>query len=68
MRAAREAIALAPFRESLHRTLIRAYVVAGDRAEAVCSYERLRVMLRDELGIDPAPETEREYLAALRTG
>jgi SARP family transcriptional regulator, regulator of embCAB operon len=68
VRAARNAIALAPFRESLHRTLIRAYVVAGDRAEAVRSYERLRVMLREELGIDPAPETERAYLAAMGAG
>jgi SARP family transcriptional regulator, regulator of embCAB operon len=66
--AAREAVTLAPFRESAHRALMRAHLVAGDRAEAVRAYEHLRGVLRDELGIDPSRETEAVYLEVLRDG
>ena len=66
VRAAREAVRLAPYRESSHRVLMQAHLAAGDRAEAVRSYEQLRRMLRDELGIEPSRETEAVYVAALR--
>ncbi len=66
VRAAREAVRLAPYRESSHRVLMQAHLAAGDRAEAVRSYEELRRLLRDELGIEPSRETEAVYLAALQ--
>jgi class 3 adenylate cyclase len=55
---AEEALAVEPFRESAYRQLIRAHLGAGSRAEAVRAYERCRVLLQRELGVDPSPETE----------
>ncbi|MDP8971089.1 MAG: AfsR/SARP family transcriptional regulator [Actinomycetota bacterium] len=63
---AHEAVELAPFRESGYVSLMRLQLAAGDRAEALRTYERCRKLLADELGVDPAPETEAVYLQALR--
>jgi DNA-binding SARP family transcriptional activator len=46
---------LAPYRETGHRLLIEALAGRGNVAEALRAYERLRVLLRDELGIAPSP-------------
>jgi len=46
---------LAPYRETGHRILIEALERRGNVAEALLAYERLRVLLRDELGIAPSP-------------
>lgn len=62
---ARQALALAPFRESGYRQLMRAQVAAGDRAEAVRTYGQCRRLLGEELGVAPSPETEAVYLEAL---
>lgn len=56
VRTSRELIRLAPFRESGHAQLMKALAAQGNLAEAVLTYEKLRVLLREELGIDPAPE------------
>jgi len=63
--AATEALALDSFRESSYRLLMRAHVSAGNRAEAVRVYHRLRELLADELGTDPSAETEALYLEFL---
>ena len=52
-RAARELLELAPLRETGHLLLMRALAASGNVAEALAAYERLRVLLRDELGVDP---------------
>jgi len=44
---------------------MQALAAAGERAEALRVRERCRVMLADELGVDPAPETEAIYLSIL---
>lgn len=62
---AREALELAPFRETGHRRLIRAHAAAGDRAEALRVYERCRTLLREELGVSPSAETETVYRTLL---
>lgn len=62
---ARDALALAPFRESGYRRLMRAHAAAGDRAEALRTYEDCRTLLREELGVSPAPETQAAYQALL---
>jgi DNA-binding SARP family transcriptional activator len=66
VRAAEDAIALEPFRESAYLSLMRVHYRAGDRAEALRVYERCRRFLADELGARPGPETEqvRAQLAA----
>ena len=52
---ARMLTALAPYRETAHRILIEALERRGNVAEALRAYERLRVLLRKELGIAPSP-------------
>lgn len=64
--AAEAAIWADPFRESGHRLLIRAYMAAGDGAAGLRAYEQCRVLLADELGVDPSPETQALHLALLR--
>jgi DNA-binding SARP family transcriptional activator len=57
-RTARTLVRLAPFRESGYRYLMKALDARGDRAEALQVYERLRCLLRDELGTAPSPVTQ----------
>ena len=51
--AALGVVAAEPLRESAHRVLIDAHVIAGNRAEALRQFERCRTILRDELGLHP---------------
>ncbi len=43
--------------EEAHRILIRAHLAASDRPGAVRAFQLCRRALRDELGVEPAPET-----------
>jgi SARP family transcriptional regulator, regulator of embCAB operon len=52
---ARALTELAPYRETGHRLLMEALEGRGNLAEALRAYERLRGLLRDELGIAPSP-------------
>ncbi|HEX6568558.1 MAG TPA: BTAD domain-containing putative transcriptional regulator, partial [Acidimicrobiales bacterium] len=63
--AATEAVQRAPLRESAHRALMAACGAAGNRAEALLAYQRLRRVMADTLGVDPSPETEAAYLDLL---
>jgi len=56
-RAAAELIREAPLREAGHRLLMEALGARGELAEALAAYERLRVLLRDELGTAPGEAT-----------
>jgi SARP family transcriptional regulator, regulator of embCAB operon len=56
-RAGRELIARAPYRENGYRRLMQALAQTGNTAEALHVYERLRTLLRDELGVTPSTET-----------
>jgi DNA-binding SARP family transcriptional activator len=49
---------LAPYRETGHRLLMEALAQRGNVAEALRAYERLRGLLRDELGIAPSPTVQ----------
>jgi SARP family transcriptional regulator, regulator of embCAB operon len=64
-RAARELIEAAPFRESGHLLLMRALAASGNVAEALGTYERLRILLRDELGVDPSEPVQDAYTRLL---
>jgi DNA-binding SARP family transcriptional activator len=63
--AAAEAIELDPYREASHRRLITAHDRGGDRAAALRAYERCRRSLAEDLGLNPAVETEMTYFCAL---
>jgi DNA-binding SARP family transcriptional activator len=65
LRFADEAVRRAPLRESAHRCRMAAHVAAGNRAEALRCYHHLRRLLAEELGVDPAPETEAAYVDIL---
>jgi SARP family transcriptional regulator, regulator of embCAB operon len=64
-RAARELVDAAPFRESGHLLLMRALAASGNVAEALAAYERLRILLRDELGADPSKAVQDAYIGLL---
>jgi DNA-binding SARP family transcriptional activator len=53
-RAARELLTRAPYREGGHALLMEALAAQGNTAEALLAYERLRRLLRDELGTAPS--------------
>jgi SARP family transcriptional regulator, regulator of embCAB operon len=55
---ARRLIELAPYRETGHRILMEALERRGNVAEALLTYDRLRVLLRDELGVSPGPTVQ----------
>jgi len=58
---------LAPFRESGHRILIEAMERRGNVAEALRAYERLRILLREELGISPNPSLQAVHSRLLQS-
>ncbi|HET9740117.1 MAG TPA: AAA family ATPase [Solirubrobacteraceae bacterium] len=66
-RAAAELVREAPLREAGHRLLMEALAARGEVAEALAAYERLRVLLRDELGTAPG-EAVRALHQRLLTG
>jgi DNA-binding SARP family transcriptional activator len=55
---ARQLIELAPYRETGHRILMEALERRGNVAEALLAYDRLRMLLRDELGVAPSPAVQ----------
>lgn len=64
-RAARALIAAAPYREAGYRLLMHVFEMQGNRAEALQLYERLRTLLRDELGAAPSRATQELHRALL---
>jgi DNA-binding SARP family transcriptional activator len=58
---ARRLVELAPFRESGYRILMEALERSGNVAEALRVYDRLRVTLREELGISPGSAVQRVH-------
>jgi DNA-binding SARP family transcriptional activator len=56
-----------PLNEWFHGQLIRVLGYSGRRSEALQAYQRLRAVLREELGVDPSPsvqELQRRLLTA----
>jgi DNA-binding SARP family transcriptional activator len=68
LEAARQMVAIAPYRESGYRLLIEALAASGDTAEALRTYEQLRVLLRDELGTQPSRDLSELHMELLRSG
>ena len=57
----RRLLALDPFREDALRSLLGLLYAHGDRARAACEYRNFVNRLRDELGVEPMPETVAYY-------
>jgi len=60
-RAARTLVEIAPFRESGYLHLMRALAAQENVAEAIRVHERLRGLLRDELGTTPSTSVRELY-------
>ncbi|MCB8983632.1 MAG: hypothetical protein H6659_07395 [Ardenticatenaceae bacterium] len=54
-------------REQTHRRLMRLYFLAGDRTRALRQFERCKLVLRQELGVEPAQKTL-ELVQQIRQG
>ena len=65
VRAGRELTRREPFRESGWRILMQALAAEGNAAEALHAYDRLRVLLREELGVAPSTPTQAVHKALL---
>jgi ATP/maltotriose-dependent transcriptional regulator MalT/DNA-binding SARP family transcriptional activator len=50
-----------PFREDIHCLVMRTHAAQGNRAAVKEQYETLRALLRKELGVEPASETQKVY-------
>ncbi len=64
---AQQALAIDPLHEPMHQALMEAYARLGDRAGALAQYDRLRQLLRNELGVEPLDSTD-TLLVAIREG
>lgn len=53
--------ALDPLHEVTYRTLMRLHLARGDRASALCIYERCNSVFQQELGVEPSPATRDAY-------
>ncbi|MFO7684013.1 MAG: AAA family ATPase, partial [Chloroflexota bacterium] len=65
---ARQLLTHDPFREDAVRQLIALHYETGDRAGALAEYNRFAHHLRQEMGVDPMPETQALYEIVLRHG
>jgi len=63
---ARTLTELAPYRETGYRLLMEALAQRGNIAEALRAYDRLRVLLREELGIAPSPAVQGVHRSLLQ--
>jgi len=54
---AKRLLSVDALREDAHRDLMECYYRSGNRAAALRQYEICRRVLRDELGVEPMPET-----------
>lgn len=65
-RAARALIAAEPYREPGYVLLMRTLAAQGNTAEGLLVFDRLRRLLRDQLGSSPSPETIAAHETLLR--
>jgi DNA-binding SARP family transcriptional activator len=57
LRAALAAVSADPLRESAQRRVMQVHIAEDNPSEALRQYDRLRAMLRTELGLAPSPAT-----------
>ena len=66
VQAAEDALAIEPFRETTYQRLMRVHAAAGNRAEALRTYQRCRNVLAEELGVPPSAETQAVYTSIVQ--
>ena len=54
-------VELAPYREDAHRELMRIFARSGQRSAALVQYQICRRILEEEVGVEPAGETQALY-------
>ena len=54
---ARQQLALEPWREEAHQQLMQILALQGDRSAALAQYDTCRLVLEEELGIEPTEKT-----------
>ena len=64
---ARRALLRDPFSERASRLVMCGHAELGETSSALREYERCRLLLADELGVDPSPQTRAVYLDILRS-
>jgi DNA-binding SARP family transcriptional activator len=62
---AQAAMAIDPYAERAHRLAMLAHYTQGDQRESLAGYQRLRVLLSENLGIEPTPQTQQVQAAIL---
>ena len=55
-----------PYREDMHRLVMKVHGLQGKSAAVKEQFETLRSLLKDELGIEPSAETRRIYQDLLK--
>ena len=63
----RRAVAHEPLNETAHRELMSSWARLGETARAVRHYEELTELLREQVGVPPAPETTALYQRLVAT-
>ena len=58
---ARQLLTFDPWREEIHRELMRLLVLTGQRSAALAQYEKCRQVLAEELNLEPLEETRALY-------
>jgi LuxR family maltose regulon positive regulatory protein len=61
LKYAQEVLAVDPFREDMHRLIMKVLAAQSKRIAVKKQFEGLKTLLSGELGIEPAPETRRLY-------
>ncbi len=67
LKDAERLVAAEPLHEAAHRELMRLYHLLDRDVEAVGQYRRCCQILREQLGVAPAPETEALYVTLVRS-
>ena len=58
---AEETLAVDPYREDVHRLIMKIYAAQGKRPAVQKHFSAMQKLLKDELGIEPAAETQRVF-------
>jgi len=67
LKFANEALKEDPYREDMHRLVMKVFAAQSKPAALKEHFEAMQTILKQELGVDPAPETRRVYAELLKS-